>query len=644
MKPFCRAALIFLFVFGMKSGFAADRTFTYTYSSFGDFVTSDGPRTDVSDVTTFGYDASHWLNSITNALGQVYAITSFDASGRPLTVVDPNGSTTNLTYDSRGRLLTRTTNGHTTAFTTDAVGNVTTVTNPNGLILTYGYDTANRLTSITDNQGNQILYTLDSAGNTTNIEIRDPGNVLAYTQSQTFDELSRLLSQVGGANQVNSFSYDKNSNLVSATDGNDNTTTNAFDGLNRLMSQTDPFSFSDEIVYDSLDQATSITDKNGNSTNYTWDKLGNLSQIQSPDAGTITFTYDAAGNVLTRTDSRPVTISYAYDALNRLVSIQYPDSNLNVNVTYDQGTYGIGHITSIAVGTNKTCNYAYDLNGNLISKTSVIDGISSAFSFQYDGSNDMIQMTYPSGRVVDYTRNDLGRVTDVTVTENGMVTNLVNNIAYEPFGPRSSMVFGNGAPWSAAYDLSYRLTNQTAGGFQDLGYNHDGTDHITAISDILNPPLDKTYAYDSLNQLTDSLMASSFSYTYDPVGNRLAETVNAFTKNYSYQPGSNRIASISPSESFVHDAAGNIVSSSNFHMDYDDLNRIKTVKDTQDHVIANYEYDHQNYRVKKVLAATGITTYYHYGFFGNLLVEQDAQGASVIEYVYLDGAPIAMFY
>ena len=31
------------------------RTWTYTYNSFGQVLTEDGPRTDVSDVTTYTY-------------------------------------------------------------------------------------------------------------------------------------------------------------------------------------------------------------------------------------------------------------------------------------------------------------------------------------------------------------------------------------------------------------------------------------------------------------------------------------------------------------------------------------------------------------------------------------------------------------
>ncbi len=42
----------------------------------------DGPRTDVSDVTTFDYDDQGNLIRTTNALGQVMQFGDYDANGR----------------------------------------------------------------------------------------------------------------------------------------------------------------------------------------------------------------------------------------------------------------------------------------------------------------------------------------------------------------------------------------------------------------------------------------------------------------------------------------------------------------------------------------------------------------------------------
>jgi YD repeat-containing protein len=101
------------FITGMAAA-SVESTTSYTYNSLGLMESIDGPRVDVSDITTFGYDAQGNRTSITNTLSQVTQITAYDASGRPLTIVDPNEVTTQLTYDPRGRLLTRTTAGQTT--------------------------------------------------------------------------------------------------------------------------------------------------------------------------------------------------------------------------------------------------------------------------------------------------------------------------------------------------------------------------------------------------------------------------------------------------------------------------------------------------------------------------------------------------
>ena len=103
-----------------------------SYNSLGLIASVDGPRTDVADITTFDYDAQGNLIRITNALGHVTEITAHDAHGRPLTIIDPNGTVTELAYDARGRVLTRTTDGATTTFAYDGVGNVTQTTLPNG--------------------------------------------------------------------------------------------------------------------------------------------------------------------------------------------------------------------------------------------------------------------------------------------------------------------------------------------------------------------------------------------------------------------------------------------------------------------------------------------------------------------------------
>ena len=77
-------------------------TLNYTYTALGQIATVDGPRTDVSDITSFAYDAQGNLTTVTNALGQVSTRANFDSYGNPQTVTDPNGVVTTLTYTPQG--------------------------------------------------------------------------------------------------------------------------------------------------------------------------------------------------------------------------------------------------------------------------------------------------------------------------------------------------------------------------------------------------------------------------------------------------------------------------------------------------------------------------------------------------------------
>jgi YD repeat-containing protein len=182
------------------------RTWSYTYNPHGLVLTADGPRTDVSDVTTYTYysDTDSNLgrrgniNTITNAAGQTTTVSSYDAHGNPLSITDANGLTTTLTYDLRQRLTSRAVGTETTSYTYDAAGNLTKVTLPDNSYLSYTYDAAHRLTAVADSAGDLITYTLDAMGNRTAENVKDPNNNLVQTHSRVFDALNRLQQDIGG--------------------------------------------------------------------------------------------------------------------------------------------------------------------------------------------------------------------------------------------------------------------------------------------------------------------------------------------------------------------------------------------------------------------------------------------------------------
>ncbi|MVF24771.1 hypothetical protein EVC37_24690, partial [Methylocaldum sp. BRCS4] len=278
------------------------RTWSYTYNSFGQVTSVDGPRTDVSDVATLTYDTSGNLTSITNALGHVTTYGNYDAHGRVGRITDPNGVITDLTYDVRGRLISRTVDGQTTTFQYDGVGQLTKVTPPNGAYLQYIYNAAHRLTDITDALGNKIHTTYDLAGNRTKEEVFDPSNTLVRTHQWVYDTLSRLSQSIGAAGQTTRYEYDANGNRTSITDPLNRVTTYAYDALNRVVAETDPLTGSTGYSYDALDHLLAVTDPANLTTSYSYNGFGDRLQETSPNTGTTTYTYDSAGNRLTRTD------------------------------------------------------------------------------------------------------------------------------------------------------------------------------------------------------------------------------------------------------------------------------------------------------------------------------------------------------
>ncbi|NLR75755.1 DUF6531 domain-containing protein [Leeia aquatica] len=181
-----------------SKGFAATvsgtaRTWTYTYNSFGQLLTEDGPRTDVSDVTSYAYDAQGNLLSVTDAAGLVTQYGDYDAHGRAQKITAPNGKVTLLSYHPRGWLLKRDDAGLITEFAYDGVGQLKQIRRADGKVLDYQYDDAHRLVKVSDNHGNQIRYQRDNAGNVLLEEHSDSSGQLASLRLQ-LEPAQQLLS------------------------------------------------------------------------------------------------------------------------------------------------------------------------------------------------------------------------------------------------------------------------------------------------------------------------------------------------------------------------------------------------------------------------------------------------------------------
>ena len=75
------------------------RQWNMTYNATGQVLTVDGPRTDLTDVTTYTYydgtdpcaGCRGNVKATTNAAGHVTTFNDYDVDGQPTRITDPNG-------------------------------------------------------------------------------------------------------------------------------------------------------------------------------------------------------------------------------------------------------------------------------------------------------------------------------------------------------------------------------------------------------------------------------------------------------------------------------------------------------------------------------------------------------------------------
>lgn len=619
------------------------RAWTYTYNANGSVLTVNGPRTDVADTTTYTYYANNDATpgkrgnvaTISNALGHVTQVTSYNAHGQPLTIVDLNGLTTTMTYDARLRLTSRTVGTEVTTYEYDFAGQLTKVTLPDSSFLTYSYDAAHRLTGMQDNLGNSVTYTLDAMGNRTQEQVKDPSNTLAQTRSRVYSNLNRLFQELGAQSQTTEYTYDDQGNVLTVKDPLNHTSTNQYDALNRLKQVTDPNSGVTQYGYNGLDALTQVTDPRSLVTGYTVDGLGNLTQQASPDTGSTVSAYDSAGNLLTQTDAKSQTTTYVYDALNRVALITFHD-NSKQQYIYDTATNGVGRLASITETNPSNVQtsliaYAYDQHGRVTSETRTVAGVSFVLSYQYDSFGRLSGLTYPSGRTVTYGFDSLGRVNQVSTTKASQTQVIVQNVQYHPFGGVKSWTLGNGQIYSRSIDLDGRVASYTLGATSySIGY--DAASRITAIGA-------NTYGYDDLDRITSAVLSSSnFGYSYDAVGNRLSKTTGANSETYTYSGTSNRIATVG-TRSFTFDANGSTTDDAQNTYAYDVRGRM--VQATSSVGASAYQVNALGQRIRKTNGSGD--TLFHYDTRGRLIAEIDPGGTVKRELFYLGDIPVGVF-
>lgn len=406
----------------------------FRYDLFSKVVLTTKP---LGNSTESECDALGRMVKVTDALGQESRF-EYDANDNLINqytpaAADSGSSRVEYRYDLLNRktqhIQHKSGGNLTTQFTYDENGNITQIRDAKGQVFGNTYDALDRLTTqtIPGNDISTIVSTYDPNNNldtvtenkSSGIEVTDHG----------YDRLDRLISVDQRGHSI-SYAYDDNGNRTQVTSAGGSTTYD-YDDRNRLISAQSPDGTTQYSYFANGWQQT-VSYPNTTSTRYTYDQVGRVdtitNQANNAQLSSFDYAYDDNGNRTEQIEiqngfssNKQQTTTYTFDELDRMASYSIADLETgNVTTTtytfypsydrrtelvtetqggtqtttsnreyrYDE-TYWLTRITDQDSGNEIT--YAYDANGNTLSKRDNTDSPATNTVFTYNSRNYLVQ-------------------------------------------------------------------------------------------------------------------------------------------------------------------------------------------------------------------------------------------------------------
>ncbi len=406
---------------------------TYSYNARGQLTLAERGIGTESRSNHYGYDTSGRISTTADAEnrslsfqydaanrvidlelpGSLFLTYAYDASGNRTAVIPPGGEAHTFDHNSLDYLASYTAPdvglpSEQTAYAYNDDRQLTTVTRPDGLVITNSYDSSGRLATVTA-LIDTISWSFDTFGHLQTVASIVGGNVnygydgsLLTSQSWegpvsgtvSFEHNSNLqITSVAVNNVVASYSYDDDGWLMSAG----NLSVARTNSANHLVSGTVLAGVSHTFDYNEFGEWTTLhADYDGTGIydcQYTRDKLGRITQKVETIGGTswtYDYTYDAAGRLSRVDEDGSLVENFAYDGNgNRLASG-------SVTATYDAQN----RLTQYGTKT-----YEYSDNGELIRVT---DG-SEITTYNYDVFGNLLEVSLPGSPLIEYVADGNGR-------------------------------------------------------------------------------------------------------------------------------------------------------------------------------------------------------------------------------------------
>jgi RHS repeat-associated protein len=518
-----------------------------------------------------------------------------------------------------------------TDYSYNAAGWMDTIIDPKGFISKAFYDNLGRVTKSVED------YTDGVVTDTSN-------KTVEYTYDGVGDMLTVQADLTGGAYQRTQYVYGASAAAGDAITSND---------LLKEVRYPDPTtgapssSLKETYTLNALGEVVTATDRNGNVHTYTYDVLGRLTSdtVTTLGAGVdgsvrrIEVAYDTQGNAYLITSYDAASggnivnqVQRNFNALGQLTA-EYQSHAGAVNTgttpkvqyTYSEMAGSANHSRPTSIiypnGRVLTFDYAAALNDSISRLSALKEGVTTLESYDYLGLGTVVRRSHPQPAV------------DLTYIKQTGESN------------------GDAGDQYTGLDRFGRIVDQrwiktsTGTATDRFQYGYDRDSNRTYRDNLINTGFGEVYTYDSLNQLSSfqrgmlnvtkngvvGTASRLQSWNFDAAGNWDSVTSDGSTQTRTAN-AQNEITSVSGATTPIYDANGNLTKDeTGKQFVYDAWNRLITVKDASNNVIASYKYDGLGRRLSET--KSGATRDFYYSDHWQVL-EERISGQAQIQYVW----------
>ncbi|OAV62403.1 DUF6531 domain-containing protein [Enteractinococcus helveticum] len=559
----------------------------------------------------------------------------YNSFGELIAMTNANGDTARYVRDAAGRITQASSAlGHTTQFTYSDTGLLTARQDPTGAIWRYEYGTGDRLTATIDPEGHRTEVTYSSHG-----EVETLTDPLGRVITQNFDEFGNLagLTLPDGARWA--YTHDALSRLRKITDPNGAAWTYNYDVTGEVTAAIDPTGVRTDITRSRSANVATIQNAFEQLTLHT-DEYGRLIKTQQTDDDAAELiSYDAAGRPVEFVDANGGLTKVQRDLAGRITAITTPEHR---TVRYEYDACGRPSVAIDPTGARTTLTY--DADSRVTARTSPSGETST---IQYDAAGRIISETIPGVGVASYRYDKLGRLTAVRDSRYGH-----RRFRYDAAGQLIEAINGLGGVTRYEYDALGRVVKVTdpAGGVTTFDHTHLGA--VAVVTDPLKRTIKTTYDPAGRKVSQTDHDGNVTEFTYDDAGRESAVFTNGQLVSQIIRDTAQRTATITdgtydePVEHLLtYNRLGQLIarvttrgaSSEEARWEYD-ADGYRKAMTTQDGTRISYHRD-QTGRVTRIKHGTFGEAFYDYDADGRII---QARAADQLQtWAYGDGFPVA---